>query len=80
VKTGQGWHSQVIQVDHFGNLATNLEKDMLLSQSVDIWINSQRISRLVQVYAMPKPRAGRHVRQFQPPQHLCGQQQRRGIA
>jgi S-adenosyl-L-methionine hydrolase (adenosine-forming) len=68
VKTGQGWHSQVIQVDHFGNLATNLEKDMLLSQSVDIWINSQRISRLVQAYGDAK--AGELVAMFDSANHL----------
>lgn len=68
VKTGQGWHSQVIHVDHFGNLATNLEKDMLLSQSVDIWINSQRISRLVQAYGDAK--AGELIAMFDSSNHL----------
>ena len=68
VKTAQGWHTSIIHVDHFGNLATNLEKDMLLSQSVDIWINSQRVSRVVQTYSEAK--AGELVAMFDSSNHL----------
>ena len=55
-RTAGGWSAQVIHVDHFGNLATNLRRDQIgPAQSIVIRIKDVEIQGIVQAYGMGLP-------------------------
>lgn len=50
-RTSQGWRCQVIHVDHFGNLSTNLRQEMLVgSQIATVRINGVNIHGIVRTF------------------------------
>ena len=51
-----GWHGQVIHIDHFGNLSTNLNANQLKStKEVIIKINQEKIVGLVSTFGESPP-------------------------
>ena len=51
-----GWQGQVISIDHFGNLLTNLEKDLLASlETVKIRYKNWTINGLMRTFGDGKP-------------------------
>jgi S-adenosylmethionine hydrolase len=51
-----GWRGQVISIDHFGNLSTNLEKDLLVSlETVRIRYKNWTIAGLMRTFGDGKP-------------------------
>jgi len=54
--TGRGWLGQVDEVDHFGNLGTNIHKDQLGGSSAwDVLVNGEIIRGLVLTFGEGKP-------------------------
>ncbi len=54
-RTGSGVRGQVVYVDHFGNLVTNIDEDILADfprQQLSVSINQHRVAGPVTAYAM----------------------------
>lgn len=56
IRTPQGWIGQVINIDHFGNICTNLrEIDFVQLKEVVIFIKGERITGLVSTFGERSP-------------------------
>jgi S-adenosyl-L-methionine hydrolase (adenosine-forming) len=50
-RTAQGWSAQIIHIDHFGNLATNLRREQVdPAQAIVIHVHGSEIKGVVQAY------------------------------
>jgi S-adenosylmethionine hydrolase len=50
-RTAQGWSAQVIHIDHFGNLATNLRREQVdLAREIVIHAHGREIRGIMQAY------------------------------
>jgi S-adenosylmethionine hydrolase len=68
-RTAEGWDTTVIQVDHFGDLATNLTPDHLRDMEVmEIQVGGEVVHRLVGTFAEAHP--GELVALFDSSNHL----------
>jgi S-adenosylmethionine hydrolase len=55
-RTAQGWRGQVLWVDHFGNLSTNLTRQELTDmETVVVWVADQEIHGLVKTFGERQP-------------------------